>query len=433
MEGIYVEKKNLILVAGILIYRIILDLAFCKLIAPLYSYYMQLKHIDNADKQVISFILLGVILLFTRFDDAKLSNVIMNMQLMIIIIPMMTLYAYSDRNSIYMIMVCGAYILQELTIGFGHRMQKMIPDIVAENAQNVLVCMITIFLAGAFVYTFGHFGIPGLSAFVLENVYDIRSEISYSFPFSYIVPWVFKIICIFLIVIGLYYHKYVLAVTGLIFQVYFFLTYANKTTLFAMILVIGCYFIMGRWNIIKATIWGMSGIVTFAGIIYITTGKIILLSYFVRRTLFVPATIKFAYYDYFSNNRLLYFGENFIGRLFDISSPYSLEAPKLIAKYLGVPNSHCNTGYLGDAYANMGTIGVLIFSFILALIILLIEKITEELPKQVTYPFAITLFYNLNDSALLTWLLGGGAGIAIIVFWLYKNIIRKNCSDVENI
>lgn len=166
-------------------------------------------------------------------------------------------------------------------------------------------------------------------------------------------------------------------------------------------------------------------------VMYKQFGVYSFLSYGIRRTLFVPATIKFAYYDYFSQNELLHFADNTIGHLLNIQSPYELEAPKIIAEYLGVPNSHCNTGYWGDAYANFGIFGVVIFSIIVIWLLICIEKLTKRISQQIVIPIVTVMVYNLNDSALFTWILGGGGALMIFMFWLYRYCDKGMRDDKE--
>lgn len=72
------------------------------------------------------------------------------------------------------------------------------------------------------MYTFIKYGYPSLAAFNLVDVYSIRSGISYTFPFNYIVPWVFKIVCIFICITGLYHKKWPMVLISISMQLFFF-------------------------------------------------------------------------------------------------------------------------------------------------------------------------------------------------------------------
>ena len=417
----YSLKVKAICIIGMLLYKVILDYSFVKWIAPVFSYYMRLQYIANNNKVIISYVLLLIVLVITEFNEKRFSDVFMAVELIVMYIPMLSLYAYSDRSTAFMLVITISYCIQEAIIRLSRTVCVDKEIVVSGSASICLEISILALIGGAMLYSLINYGMGSLAAMDLMNVYSIREGVGYSFPFSYIIPWVFKVVCVFVIVLGMYRKQIILFLVGFIPQFYLYLIYANKSTLFSLGLVILVYYLYSRWDIIKSLVYGLAGMTLASGVFYSVTGNIYPISLMVRRTLFVPATIKFSYYDFFKENELLYFADNSIGKLFGVTSKYTMEAPKLIASYLGVPDSHCNSGYWGDAYANYGMAGVVIFSVILVLIVLLVERISKGVPTKVVYPILIILFYYLNDSALLTWLLGGGAGLVIVFIWLLKN------------
>ncbi len=416
---------------GILIYRILLDIAFVYCIAPNYSYYMNLMTDIHINKIIFSYMIVAVLMLIMPYKSNHISNILLNVQFLVMLLPMISLYAMSNRSTIFVMVVSLAHILQCLIVWLAHQHRYQNANIIISNGRTLVLLILCFLLGISLVYSLGKYGIVSLEAFNLTKVYDIRQDISYGFPFSYLLPWTFKVVCIVVLLISLEKKYYIGAVGACLFQIYFYLVYANKQTLFSLILVLGCYWLVKKADLIKGMIYGLILLLVMSGAVYKILGNILLLSYLVRRTLFVPATIKFAYYDFFSTNAKLHFADNSIGHLLQIASPYDLEAPKLIANYLEVPDSYCNSGYWGDAFANFGYIGIIIFSLILIFIILWIEKIVRYIPNAIYVPLLVTLFYNLNDSALLTWCLGGGGGLTIFILWLYRNY-RKNKQNYED-
>lgn len=429
--NIKLSNSKWIYVILILVYKIALDIVFCRYISPIYSYYMNLKYIFNMEKVIYSYCMLFIVLFFTYYEINNLTSITLSVELVIMYIPMLTLYSYSDRNTKYMITVTLCYCMQSIIAKCYYLHEREILEIKPAWAKTFYKILIFFLLITAFMYTFIKYGYPSLAAFNLVDVYSIRSGISYTFPFNYIVPWVFKIVCIFICITGLYHKKWAMVLISISMQLFFFLIYANKSTLFSLILVLGIYWGIKKWNIINAMPIGLILLAVVSTVMYKQFGVYSFLSYGIRRTLFVPATIKFAYYDYFSQNELLHFADNTIGHLLNIQSPYELEAPKIIAEYLGVPNSHCNTGYWGDAYANFGIFGVVIFSIIVIWLLICIEKLTKRISQQIVIPIVTVMVYNLNDSALFTWILGGGGALMIFMFWLYRYCDKGMRDDKE--
>lgn len=430
--SIAIDLKKIKYLFWIIVYRLVVDSTFCLCIAKEYGYYMGLIYSPNITKVIISYVLLIISAVVTCFDYDRLSSVVLMVEMTIMYVPMLTLFAFSDRSTFFMIISTVAYIIQTLIVRLSYKVNRKKIYFWLQKSQWVLVIIVIMIAGTSCVYTLVKFGIPSLAALNPENVYDIRDGVNYSFPFSYIVPWSFKVVFLFLLVIGLYIKKLWLVIVSLVGQGYLFLVYANKSTFFSIILVLAVYIVISeKCDVIKTIVIGLSGLGIVSLIAYVVFDNIMLISYGIRRTLLVPATIKFAYYDFFSENKLLHFADNSIGHVLGIKSPYKLEAPKLIAEYLSVPDSHCNTGLWGDAYANFGVAGVLLFSLFFILLMLLMEEMTNDIPANIVFPIAVMLVYNLNDAAMFTWLLGGGAGLLFIELWLFRNSYKDLMNDKE--
>lgn len=420
-------RKHMVYYIGLLFYRIVLDFVYVQYVSPKYSYYMGLTTTNNISNIVISYFLMLIIIFFMPSDVKFLANVLLNVQLVIMLVPILTLYAFSDKSIIFTIAVSIAHILQCMIVKIYHFCKHTKIIIWQTQSKIWMYGFLTTILLLAFGYTFYRYGVASLQALDITSVYEIRANVGYGFPFSYIVPWALKVICLFILIGALEKKQYMVTIVISLIQLYFYLIYANKSTLFAWILALGCYVLVKKTDIIKMMIWGLSALAICCSLVYTVSGNIMPLSYLMRRVLFVPARIKFAYYEFFSQNSFLHFADNSIGHLLGISSPYKQQAPKIIAEYLLVPDSYCNTGYWGDAYANFGWLGLTLFSIIIIFLILLIEQ--WNLPNTYVYPILIVLFYNLNDAALMTWLMGGGGILAILILWLYRNHLRQEKQD----
>jgi len=421
-KDIFITK--MIYILGFIVFRMILDYAFCKYISSLYAYYMQLKYEPSSSKLFISYIFMIFLLMITEFDKSKLESVIMSEELLIMVIPMFTLYAHSGKNQKFMFLVSAAYIFQIVFIKFYKQLRKNNRSFKIYNPNKWIVLIISSILVISFIYSISHFSFS-FAALDFEHIYEIRSNTSLSFPFSYLLPWAFKICVVFLILLGLYSHRKLLWGSGIALQLYFFFVLGNKSTFFSLLLLIASYIAIKKMDIIKIFGWGLAIVAALSIFLYEGANSITLLSYLVRRALLVPARIKFAYYEYYSVHSKLYFAGNTIGKILGKHLSYLESPPKAIAEYLGVPDSYCNSGYFGDAYANFGAVGVFIFALVFIWFVLLISYKAESMPYEVVCPFLIVLVYGLNDGALFTWLLGGGGLLAYLLLCLYRKSSKK--------
>jgi len=170
-------------------------------------------------------------------------------------------------------------------------------------------------------------------------------------------------------------------------------------------------------------------------LIYLFKGSQMLVTMFPRRVLYVPAILKFQYYDFFSVNPKVFFADGIIGKLLGVDSPYQRSVAYTIAyEFFGV-ESMANTGYWGDAYANMGVLGVILFSIVLVLIVKYIEINTNNLNISFVISSTFFSFYILNDGALLTNLLTGGQFLLMIMLTIENSCALKErdiIPDVKN-
>lgn len=106
-----------------------------------------------------------------------------------------------------------------------------------------------------------------------------------------------------------------------------------------------------------------------------------ILSYFVRRTLYVPAQIDSYYFDFFTKNSPIYFAQDKILSRLGLKSPYLSRVSQLIGDVYG-EGGNANTGLFGDAFANVGNVSVIIYPVIFLISMVLIDLITENVPKK---------------------------------------------------
>lgn len=244
---------------------------------------------------------------------------------------------------------------------------------------------------------------------------------------GYLVNWQAKIINPFLITISYVINNKVMLLLSILMQVFIYLITAHKSYILIPIAIIIIII-----KILEKRNFFSNGIVLapiglfFSYLTYIIIGNLTIPSLFIRRLLFVPARIKFNYYDFFSKNKMLYFSEGLIGKILGISSPYEINAANLIGYlYDGNIGTWANTGYLADAYANMGVFGMLIISLLLVVIFLIINSFSTKINKEVVVGLSVFSILSLNDGALLTTIFTGGLLLLLVILFIYSSGSKK--------
>ena len=169
----------------------------------------------------------------------------------------------------------------------------------------------------------------------------------------------------------------------------------------------------------KLIIAGLTGALLFVDLIQGATGRLMPYALIGDRTIFFPAIIKRAFFDFFSKNPYVYFSQNSIARIFGIKSVYETNVFNIIgAEYFDKPNMWTNTGVFADAYSNLGVAGVFIISFLLAIILIIVSQKMESFSgdvKNAMTAIYILYFISFNDGAFLFTMVSGGFLIVMII------------------
>ena len=153
-------------------------------------------------------------------------------------------------------------------------------------------------------------------------------------------------------------------------------------------------------------------------------------SLLIRRVLFVPAQLSFYYYDFFSKHQLMYLAESHLNPV--LSNPYTMPTVHLIGKiYYNSPAMAANTGYLGDAYMNFGFLGMLLFSVILGILVVIMDSITARTDITVAVGATIMPIYALVNGALFTVLGTRGLLLGMFIVWLYSQRASHSATLTE--
>ncbi|RKD21940.1 hypothetical protein SAMN02745883_01343 [Caminicella sporogenes DSM 14501] len=412
-----IKCNTLIIFTFLFIYKLLLDYVYIEYVNKYYSY-MGFILDFNIYKYIIS--ILWFVILFTVLpkNDTKPSSIFLQLHFIIMIMPMFTTYAFANESNIFLALCCSFFILECIIL-------KIVPSIKLKKIKNshsilyFIIIINTIFVYGTMIKANG---VPTLKALNFNKVYEIRAIVKYPFLMSYLVPWQGKIINPFLITTSYIKKNKNLLAFSLFLQLILYLITAHKSFIFIPLAIIIVIKMLERDNFIrKISLFTPLGILFVFGM-HKLFNLIIIPSLIIRRTLFLPSQLKFFYYDFFSKNELLYFSEGVIGKFIGINSPYSIKAVNLIGDvYFNNIETNANTGYLADAYANMGIFGMFIFSILFSIILILINSLSKNIKKEIVIGLSLASILALNDGALLTTLLTGGLLLLLLLLYLYSN------------
>ncbi|WP_326907833.1 hypothetical protein [Sedimentibacter sp. MB31-C6] len=423
-----IKKEYFYLFLGLLIYKFILDFVYVNFINKVYVYSNFTIDFNNL-KYMYSFILFFLIYIMLPKNNKKVSSIIILLHFMLMILPMFTIYAMKNESTIFLNMVCFCFAIECFFV----RKLPLIKVYKTKQSKYIFYAIVAVLSVYVYSSMIVANGIPSLDALNLTNVYNIRKNVNYPFLMNYLVTWQAKVINPMMIAVSYKYNnrKTLILFIGLQFILY--LITAHKSYLFIPIAIIIIMYLFNKKNIMS--------IISFAGVtgclvsylLYELTSSLTIASLFIRRLMFVPAQLKYFYFDFISKNEYLLFSSGIIGKIINTKYPYNMRFVNLISYvYYNDPITAANTGYLGTGYANLGFSGIIIYTALITVILIIIDSIGKKLDNSMVVGILLFSMLSLNDSDLLTTLLTGGLLLLIVLLYLYagidKQVISKNKS-----
>ena len=277
----------------------------------------------------------------------------------------------------------------------------------------VLVLVVWYFYSGAVRY----FNLNPL------KVYDFReasAELASVGFMGYFNGWVYKVFLIFLICYCLWKGKFFYFSLFLLVQIFFFGVSAHKGVLFYPFMILAIWFYFKRTRAISVMPLGLSFIVGLGLVIFLTIDSILIGSLFIRRVFFVPAKLTFDYFQFFSINEFVWWGNSVLEGFQPY--PYELSIPEVIGQFNG-SNSSANNGFISSGYAHAGLIGVAIYTFILTYFLKVLDSIVlnSDVPAWLALGMTIVpLRSALISSDLFTTLLTHGLALSLLLLLLFR-------------
>lgn len=379
----------------------------------------------------------SVVLFFAiRHNSGLASSFFLYLVYLFQIIPISTVYAFGDRNSVFYAVLCLAYLLCCLVVGFSDNKEKIQRNNILSKAVAGGYSLIALLLIALVVLKYG---LPSLQALNIYSVYELREsgEFELGKYANYLFTWTTAVILPSGIALCITKRKYVLmaVLSGIMLMLYLYS--GHKTFLFAIPFVVICAFWSRRPSFYKELfVVGCFGFLLLVILLWVSPVAEVLFqrvfSLLGRRVLYVPANNKFHYYEYFSTRPKMGIGGIIPRWLFYVPNhyeniPYTYE---ISAIFYGKPDMNSNTGFLAEGYMRFGHLG----TFLILLLFAIILKQVDRFQERVGYSLAVGVFiyqiYSLSDAYLLESLvLGPWMLLILILLFCTSNPYRNRAHN----
>lgn len=402
----------------VLAFKLLLDFIFLYQIAPLYSYEPYFAFGEtNPAKWTIATVLTVLIWAYVRSvvtREAIIAKFFILAQYFILVVPHLVLFGAQDKPSLNVALLCGTFVLLTTIVGLAPRLHIRPPPRTIAHAATAIGLAFSLYVYLGLLVS------GGLSRlnFNLYSVYDARSAyISSMLPgFGYLTSWVANTINSAFLIFFFCKKRWGM-VGGLVAAQLLLFGMTNfKSFLFVPFAAL-C--LVGARQYLSLPRLMLTGLICGAivGLAVNAVGEPMGIA-IVRRALFVPAALHDLYFDYFSSMPYSQLAGSRFSSIF--STPYEYSAVSAIAyAFWGVDFSP-NVGWIGDAYAQFGLLGVAAYTVILGLLLKIADSMASPgtIPEGALEGLLVGSALSLCSTGLPTWFLTHGFTILIIAIWV---------------
>lgn len=429
-ENGHISEKDIKVIFLITLYKIILDLVYIFYISPIYNYAPGYNLSVNMGKYFLSWLFFLVVVLVLPKTNTKVSYMVLQLHTLIMIIPMLTIYALTDKSSVFMIMFMTCFLFEVIAIKKTKFVFKL-PTIL--KGRYIVVFLIILCTIVDYAYVINLNGIHW-EALDFSTIYAIRANsVSPTGFLGYLLTWQYRILTPYIIVSSyLKRNKGTLIVfTGL--QVLLYFVIPHKEIILSAVLLISLIVLLEKLDFLKSGISAIILAIIGSVTLYVSKISIMAIAILPTRLLIEPSVIKFQHFEVFSKYLdKLYYSEGLIGRLLGIDYPYNQASGVVVHSFFSSTISNSNTGYLAYAYDNMGVLGMVLITMLFIFIMIIIDSLSVNLNKNYVFSLIIYQMFMLNDGDLFTCLLSGGLLITFIILSFDQESFRYKKGYIES-
>lgn len=375
------------------------------------------KNVNFVNCILTNFMFFGMLLITPKNYNVP-STYLIQILLAFTFSPILSICWQADMPLEYAIYCSICYFLMAATLRFSPKISLNLRLANSYKIENILTGIIVTYII-VFIVTFG---LADFRALDFSRIYEVRAERHFPIAWGYMTQWISTSILPCALVFCLYYKRYLLAMSLILIRFYMYLYTGSKTIVLSIAIILLFYYISRNKSFTHKLLLTMSSIFLLA-VLANEAGRVELYAVVPTRFIYIPALISFRYFIFFSDHPKLLLTETIIGKIINLFTPYSSYLPETsslwITHWFGYDNDNQVTGFLGDAYANGGPLLMYIYSLILALLLKLVDGISNKETIKTTVGCLGYTMIILNDGSLLTTLLTWGFALTIFILYLF--------------
>jgi hypothetical protein len=263
--------------------------------------------------------------------------------------------------------------------------------------------------------TFGVRALPGLA-----DVYATRAQFDAAeggaAAGGYIVPWAANAINPMLMALGIARRRWSLVALGLAGQLLIYGDTGYKAVLFSVALVPLVYFAIARAGRFFGPLTAFGTTAVLAGAVLASSTPGNWAEALATRVFATPGHVTWYYVDYFASHPQYHLSHSFLSWLF--TSHYAIDPPLLIGSVYFHEGTDANASMWGDAFANFGFAGVIAFTIVCGIVLLVVDAIGRRRDPRVVGPMLAIAGLSLGSTGVFTTMLTQGFALGCLLMAL---------------
>lgn len=415
--------SNLSLILSIVLYRLVLDVNYAKIIYPYYAYSgfdNNISFFSYMMSWIIMILFIPYMFKFCYSNHFFFSNTIVLFYL-VSFIPGLSLLAFMPMKIDFLILYVIYWFLFLYISKVSLRYNIKCPYLCLSKSKYVLI-LLTLMLVMAILYV--SFKYTGFRLyFNLIDVYGLRSEsIAWKMPsiFTYLLTSAGNVLPV-LLMYCLMKKQYTISLFVIFIIFMNFSIGGHKSVIFKCFVCIIGYAFYNR-KIILCYSWALFFLSFIALLEYYLFDTFTLNGMIIRRMLYIPSYINYQYYDFFSTHEFDYFRQSFLRHL-GFVSPYDISIPYIIGdRYWGSEDTGANNGLFSDAFMNLGYIGIFLFPLFLVVVLRIMDFCSAKVSNKLLFmPVIVTVITFLSSSMTVGLLTGGLLLLSLVFLMISQN------------
>jgi hypothetical protein len=421
--------------------KLVLDLICISYLSKAYAPFA-VKLDLNAPKILQSYLLLLLMVTIIPKSKEKISSLIIWLLIALQYIPALTVYGLGNESSIWIFYLTGFW-LSVYGVLYLNKKSPNSNEIARRKASSFNYHeLATRIDQGLWIWIICILGYTYLAIVTLPsikfatdfvNIYDARSNFKPILPFAaYILTWAINVINPFLIVyFGFIRKDKNFTIFSIASQLFLFIGNGQKTTLFSipLLLIIIFFWNKGKINFSGICLSIMSLLIaSWASFFYL--GDIWSSALFASRVLIVPAMTEFYYYRFFVEYPPVLLSHGILGAFI----PYQFDKLPwfLIGQhYMSNPSLSLNSGMLSDSYMNFKEFGLILNSFVFAVLLDYIDKVGFKKNQSLILSCVLMPFIWCLNGSLYSAFTTGGMGIGLLMISKIPNATFQRFTTVS--